>query len=127
MGSSMGDDNVKPVVWVGDARKQVQLFPREVRRDIGAALFDVQKGTKPPQARPFKGVARGVLEIVTRFETNTYRTVYASQIGKRVYVLHAFQKKAPKGRKTARLDVEMIGRRYKEAVEIEWKRSHEEK
>ena len=39
--------------------------------------------------------------------------------GKRVYVLHAFQKKAPKGRKTSKLDVEMIVRRYKEAVEIE--------
>ena len=95
------------------------MFPQEVRRDIGTALFDVQKGTKPPQAKPFKGVASGVLEIVTRFETNTYRTVYAVQIGKRVYVLHAFQKKAPKGRITAKLDVEMITRRYKEAVAIE--------
>lgn len=103
----------------GDSRKQVQLFPQEVRRDIGAALFDVQKGTTPPQAKPFKGVASGILEIVTRFATNTYRTVYAVQIGRRVYVLHAFQKKAPKGRKTAKLDVEMITRRYKEAVAIE--------
>ena len=60
-----------------------------------------------------------VLEIVSRFETNAYRTVYAVQIGKRVYVLHAFQKKAPKGRKTAKLDVEMIIRRYKEARAIE--------
>ena len=115
----MDEDDLKPVVWVGDARKQVQTFPREVRQDIGAALFDVQKRTKPPQSKPFKGLGSGVLEIVTRFETNTYRTVYALKIGKRVYVLHAFQKKAPKGRKTAKLDVEMITRRYKEAVAIE--------
>jgi phage-related protein len=45
--------------------------------------------------------------------------VYAVKIGKRVYVLHAFQKKSPKGRKTATLDVKMISRRYKEAVERE--------
>lgn len=115
----MDDGNLKPVVWIGDALKRVQSFPREVRQDIGAALFDVQKGTKPPQAKPFKGVASGVLEIVTRFETNTYRTLYAVQIGERVYVLHVFKKKAPKGRKTAKQDVEMIARRYKEAVEIE--------
>ena len=115
----MDEGDEKPVVWIGDAREQVQSFPKAVRQDIGAALYDVQKGTKPPQAKPFKGVASGVLEIVTRFETNTYRTVYAVQIGKRVYVLHAFQKKAPKGRKTAKLDVEMIARRYKEAVERE--------
>lgn len=119
METGMDEDRLKSVIWIGDARKQVQSFPREVRQDIGAALFDVQKGTKPPQAKPFKGVGSGVLEIVTRFETNTYRTVYAVQVGKRVYVLHAFQKKAPKRRKTAKLDVEMIARRYKEAVEIE--------
>jgi phage-related protein len=115
----MDDDDIKPVVWVGDAREQVQSFPKAVRQDIGAALYDVQKGTKPPQAKPFKGVASGLLEIVTRFETNTYRTVYAVKIGKRIYVLHAFQKKAPKGRKTAKLDVDMIARRYKEAVQME--------
>jgi phage-related protein len=115
----MDDDDIKPVVWVGDAREQVQSFPKAVRQDIGAALYDVQKGTKPPQAKPFKGVASGLLEIVTRFETNTYRTVYAVKIGKRIYVLNAFQKKAPKGRKTAKLDVDMIARRYKEAVKME--------
>ena len=66
-----------------------------------------------------KGVGHGVFEIVTRFDTNTYRTVYAVQIGARVYVLHAFQKKSPKGNKTAKPDVEMISRRYKEALELE--------
>lgn len=119
----MDNEDVKPVVWVGDARKQVQSFPHEVRQEIGSALYDVQKGTKPPKAKPFKGVASGVLEITTRFDTNTYRTVYAVQIGKRVYVLHAFQKKSPKGLKTAKLDVEMIARRYKEAVEMEKEKS----
>ena len=32
-----------------------------------------------------------------------------------VYVLHAFQKKSPKGIKTARLDVDMVERRLKAA------------
>ena len=82
-------------------------------------LYDVQKGEKPPKAKPFKGVASGVLEIVTRFETDTFRAVYAVKIGRRVYVLHAFQKKSPTGRQTATLDIEMITRRYKEAVKIE--------
>ena len=115
----MDDEDIKPLVWVGDAREQVQSFPKAVRADIGAALFDVQLGEKPPKAKPLKGVASGVLEIVTRFETDTFRTVYAVKIGQRVYVLHAFQKKSPKGRKTAKLDVDMIARRYKEAVQME--------
>lgn len=119
----MDEDNIKAVVWVGDTLKRVKLFPPEVKQDIGAALFDVQKGAKPPQAKPFKGVASGVLEIVTRYDSDTYRTIYAVQIGQRVYVLHAFQKKAPKGRKTAKLDMEMIERRYREAVAIEKERN----
>lgn len=110
---------VKTVIWMGNSRKQVREFPKEVKADIGAALYDVQQGVTPPRAKPFRGVGHGVFEIVTRFDTNTYRTVYAVQIGERVYVLHAFQKKAPKGRKTANLDVEMIVRRYKEAVGLE--------
>ncbi len=108
----------KPIIWLGDSRKQVQAFPQTVRQDIGAALYDVQLGGTPPLAKPFKGVGSGVFKIVTRFDTNTYRTVYAVQLGKHVYVLHAFQKKSPTGRKTASKDIEMIGRRYKEALEI---------
>ena len=115
----MADDEIKPVVWVGDSRKQVQDFPAEVRKDIGSALYDVQKGDTPDAAKPFKGVGSGVFEIVTRFDTDTYRTVYAVQIGKRVYVLHAFQKKSPKGRKTAKQDIELIKRRYTRALEME--------
>ncbi len=97
-------------------------FLRLVRADIGAALYDVQLGEKPPKAKPFKGAASGVLGIVTRFETDPYRTVYAVKIGQRAYVLHAFQKKSPKGQKTAKLDVDMIARRYKEAVNMEKER-----
>jgi len=115
----MNDDDIKPLVWIGDAREQVQSFPKAVRSDIGAALYDVQLGEKPPKAKPFKGVGSGVLEIVTRCETDTFRTVYAVKIGRRVYVLHAFQKKSSKGRKTAKLDVEKIIRRYREAVNME--------
>lgn len=114
----MGSIEAKPVRWLGDSRKHVQAFPQTVRQDIGAALYDVQLGVTPPQAKPFKGVGSGVFEIVTRFDTNTYRTVYAVQLGTHVYVLHAFQKKSPTGRKTARHDIDVIERRYKEAMHL---------
>ncbi len=115
----MNDDDTRPVVWLGDSLKQVREFPEAVRQDIGVALFDAQKGDKSPDAKPFKGVGSGVFEIVTRFDTDTYRTVYAVQIGQRVYVLHVFQKKAKKGIKTPQKDVEVIKRRYQQAVEQE--------
>lgn len=115
----MNDDDVRPLVWLGDSLKQVKAFPAEVRREVGVALYDAQMGDKAPDAKPFKGVGSGVFEIVTRFDTDTYRTVYAVQIGTRVYVLHAFQKKAKKGIKTPPREVDLIKRRYKQAVELE--------
>ena len=115
----MNDDDVRPLVWLGDSLKQVKAFPAEVRREVGVALYDAQMGDKSPDAKPFKGVGSGVFEIVTRFDTDTYRTVYAVQIGSRVYVLQAFQKKAKKGIKTPQHEVNLIRSRYRQAVEME--------
>ncbi len=70
-------------------------------------------------AKPLKGVGKGVFEIVTRFDSDTYRTVYAVQIGSRIYVLHVFQKKSPKGIKTPKKDIDLIKSRYKQAIEWE--------
>ena len=107
----------KSVVWMGDSLKQVKSFPEEVRKDVGSSLYEVQLGDKPHNAKPLRGVGSGVFEIVRRFDSDTYRTVYAVQIGNYVYVLHAFAKKSPKGIKTAQKDVDLIKRRYKAAVE----------
>ena len=116
----MPDKNqVKSVIWVGDSLKQVKSFPEFVRRDIGSSLYDVQQGDKPDNAKPFKGFGTGVFEIATRFDSDTYRTVYAVQIGADIYVLHAFQKKSPKGIKTAKKDLDLIKSRYKQAIELE--------
>jgi phage-related protein len=107
------------VIWLGDSLKQVKSFPGVVRQDIGVSLFDVQKGSTPDNAKPFKGLGSGVFEIVTRFDKDTYCTVYAVQLGERIYVLHAFQKKSPKGIKTAQKDVDLIKNRFKKALEME--------
>ena len=58
---------------------------------------------------------RRVLEIVAPYDGDTYRAVYTVRFEAAVYVLHAFQKKSPSGIKTARKDVELIGRRLSEA------------
>ena len=111
-------NEIKSVIWMGDSLKQVKSFPALVRRDIGSSLYDAQLGDKPDNAKPFKGVGSGVFEIVTRYDSDTYRTVYAVQIGNFIYVLHAFQKKSPKGIKTAHKDVDLIKKRYKQAIEL---------
>jgi phage-related protein len=72
----------------------------------------------PKDAKPFKGVGSGVLEIAARYDTDAYRAVLAVQLGKKIYVLHAFQKKSPKGIEMPKQEVKLIKQRYAEAKEM---------
>ncbi len=102
--------------WVGDSKERLLELPKHVQYALGRVLGYAQFGATHPHAKPCKGIASGVFEIVERFQTDTYRAVYAVQIGEHIYVLHAFQKKSKQGIKTPKQDVEMIKRRYREAV-----------
>lgn len=84
---------------------------------MGYAIWLAQLGDKASQAKPLKGVVRGagVLEIVETYEANAYRAVYTVQFSNAVYVLHAFQKKSVKGKKTQAHDVALIKQRFKAA------------
>jgi phage-related protein len=110
--------DIRPLAWLGDSRKQVRSFPPEVRKSIGAALYDAQKGEKAPTAKPFRSIGSRVFEIAPRFGKDAYRAVYAVQIGRRIYVLHAFQKKSKHGIKTPRQDLEVIEKRYRQALKM---------
>jgi len=44
--------------------------------------------------------------------------IYAVQIGEKIYVLHAFQKKSKTGIKTPKSDVDLVKQRYKQAQEL---------
>jgi phage-related protein len=109
---------LREIVWIGDTRKRLQAFPKEVQRSIGGALMLAQFGGTAEHVKPFKGVGSGVFEIVERYQTNAYRAVYAVQLGKRIYVLHTFQKKSKTGIKTPKAEVDLIKQRYAEAQEI---------
>lgn len=107
---------LRPLVWMGNSRKNIREFPTEVRLSVGYALQLVQAGETPLEAKLFKGVGSGVYEIVKRYNTDTYRAVYAVKIGETVYVLHAFQKKSKTGIKTSQSDIDLIKQRYQNAV-----------
>ena len=110
--------DVRPVIWLGNSRKNMREFPKEVRSEIGAALMAAQCGEMAAHVKPFKGVGSGVFEIAERFNKDTYRLVYGVQIGRFLYVLHAFQKKSKSGIATPKPDVDLIKKRYKEAQEL---------
>jgi phage-related protein len=109
---------LRPLVWLGDSKKKLRDFPDGAQKLLGDELQLIQFGGMPKDAKPFKGVASGVLEIALRYASDAYRVVLAVQIGKRIYVLHAFQKKSKKGIETPKRDVNLIKKRYTEAQEL---------
>lgn len=96
----------------------MQDFPEGAQKLLVDEVQLIQFGGMPKDAKPFKGVGSGVLEIALRYASDTYRVVLAVQIGWRVYVLHAFQKKSKKGIETPKRDVDLIKKRYAEAQEL---------
>lgn len=115
---------LRDVVWMGDAKNNLREFPEGARKLIGDELQLIQFGGMPRDTKSFKGIGSGVLEIAVRYDKDAYRTVVAVQLGKKLYVLHAFQKKSKRGIETPKRDIELIKRRYREAKELA---SHEEK
>ncbi len=64
-----------------------------------------------------RGEGPGVFEIVSDYRSDTYRAVYTVRLENAIYVLHASQKKSPKGIKTAKSDVELVAQRLRTARE----------
>jgi phage-related protein len=106
------------VVWMGNSKRNLQAFPEGAQKLIGDELQLLQFGGTPKDAKPFKGVGSGVVEIALRYDTDAYRTIVAVQLGKKIYVLHAFQKKSKTGIKTSKQDVDLIKQRYAAAKEL---------
>ncbi len=105
----------KPLYWVGSSLKDLWEFPPEVRISVGFALSAAQFGGKHPSAKPWRGEGPGVMEVVTNHDGNTFRAVYTIRFSEAVYVLHAFQKKSPRGIATRLSDVTLIRERLKVA------------
>jgi phage-related protein len=105
----------KPLFWTGSSKKDLLTFPAAVIDEIGIALSVAQFGGKHPSAKPWRGEGPGVFEVAENHRADTYRAVYTFEFERAVYVLHAFQKGSPSGIRTARKDVELIGRRLNDA------------
>jgi phage-related protein len=109
----------KQLVWVGSSRRDLREFPPAVRRTFGVALFAVQLGETPADAKPLKGFGgAGVLELIEDHRGSTYRAVYTVRFATRIYVLHAFQKKSKRGIATPERELELIRERLKWAERL---------
>lgn len=104
----------KGIIWVKSSLEDLKELPTLARRDIGFALSEVQQGNYPSNAKPLKGF-KGVHEIRSNVDSNTYRAAYVVNLGDYIYVLHAFQKKSKKGVSTPKRDIDVIRQRLKYA------------
>ncbi len=106
--------SLKPLYWVGSARKDLGAMPEEVQDTFGYALHLAQCGEKHAQAKPLKGFGgAGVLEVVEDHQGDAYRAVYTVRYAAAVYVLHCFQKKSTHGISTPKPDLDLIEARLK--------------
>jgi phage-related protein len=96
--------------FVGSSQEDLINFPRDARRECGRELDRVQRGLMPTDFKPMLNVGKGAYEIRVHV-LGEWRVLYVARHGDAVYVLHAFQKKSPK---TAKQDVDLAIRRYKQ-------------
>ena len=109
---------IKPAVFVGSSRRDLQTFPPAVRREIGQALFEAQLGDHPAHAKPLKGFGSGVLEIRDSYDGDTFRAVYTVRFESVLYVLHTFQKKSVSGIAAPQRHLNLIRQRLRQAEAI---------
>lgn len=107
----------KTLHWVGVSIDTLCAMPEEVRIDFGRRLNLAQRGRMPPDTKAWEGQGPGVYEMRRLFDGEAYRAVYVARFEMAMYVLHAFQKKSPKGRKTDARDVQAIKHALKGAEE----------
>ena len=88
---------------------------------FGFRLGELQAGGTPLDMKPLTQFGGGVYELRESFEGDAYRTVYVLNLGKALYVLHAFKKKSKSGIGLPKPDKDLIEARLKRARELDAK------
>lgn len=76
---------------MGSTRKDLRGFPEDVKDEIGYSLYLAEIGERADNTKKYHGLS-GVLEIVSDYESDTYRAVYAYKIDEDLYILPCLSK-----------------------------------
>lgn len=104
---------MKPVVWIGSAKRDLVASVPPVRMAAGRELERMQRGADPTDWKPMTAVGRGVREIRVHVD-GEWRVFYVATFPEAVYVLHVFQKKT---RKTSPRDLALGQQRYQSMLQ----------
>ena len=102
---------MKEVVFAGSSLNELRAFPLDARQDAGFQIDKVQRGETPDNWTPMKSIGKGIREIRIKEVSGHYRVIYLVNLEDAVYVLHAFQKKS---RKTRKSDIDLARKRLNE-------------
>lgn len=102
---------------MGSSRKDLRAMSDDVQDAIGFVLGLAQQGKPHTSIKPLTGLP-GVQEIRADVNSDTYRAVYAVNLGDALYMLHVFQKKSKRGIATSKPDMDVIRSRLKQAKEL---------
>jgi phage-related protein len=121
-------DRPKPLFWVASSKRDLRALPRMVQKSFGHALLEAQRGGRHEDAKVLKGFGGGgVLELVENYQGSAYRAVYTVRFAGAILVLHVFQKKSKRGKKTPKPVIDLIRERLRAAKAIyeEWRGQEE--
>lgn len=102
---------MRNIEWMGSSLKDMIDMPVGVRGEFGHGLYLAQTGQRHVSAKSYGDS----VELIERFDGDTYRCVYNIRIGDDIYVLHAFQKKSTNGISLPMHDRQTIEARLKAA------------
>jgi len=104
---------IERLVWLYDTLRDLRAASADVRETLGNAIRTAQGGGMSVDAKPMKGPLRNVVEIRADDADGTYRLMYTTKIGDRLYILDYFQKKGNAGGATSQVDLDRVLQRYK--------------
>lgn len=106
---------MKAAIFHPLARETLRSFPDDIKREIGKAIFDLQKGERLsyPVCRPMPSVGSGVEELRMKDPSGAYRVFYYVKSARGILVFHAFVKKS---QKTPQREVDLGKKRLKEML-----------
>ena len=86
---------MKVAIFHPAARAAIRSFPEDVRRELGKAIYDLQKGEllAMPLSRPMPSIELGAAELRIRDRSGIYRAFYYTRSARGILVFHAFMKK----------------------------------
>lgn len=115
---------MKEIEFFGTSLDDLREFPEIARRRSGFQLHLVQSGRDPDDWKPMGTVGSGCREIRVRDSQGAFRVFYVAVMDDVVYVLHCFRKKT---QRTAKLDLDIGRKRFKEMTEKVRKRHRDDK